>query len=53
MWLLAIEYLGPLLTPVSPARSVPACSGPNIYLLLYISILYLTPDIPEEGIRSH
>jgi hypothetical protein len=26
--------LGPLLALVSPVRSVPACSGPRIYLLL-------------------
>jgi hypothetical protein len=26
--------LGPLLAPVDPACSIPACSGPNIYLLL-------------------
>jgi hypothetical protein len=45
--------LGPLLAPVSPACSVPAHSGPKIYLLLYISTLLLSSDTPEEGIRSH
>jgi hypothetical protein len=29
MWLLGIEFLGPLLTPANPARSVPVCSGPR------------------------
>ena len=31
--------VGPLLTLVSPAHSVPARSGPKIYLLLHISTL--------------
>ena len=47
MWLLGIEILGPLLAPVNSAHSVPACSGPKIYLLLYISTL--SSDTPEEG----
>jgi hypothetical protein len=51
MWLLGMEFLGTLLAPVGPtslvnavgsgqphiAHSVPACSGPKIYLLLYVS----------------
>jgi hypothetical protein len=53
MWLLGIEFLVPLLALVNPTHSVPACSGPKIYLLLYIRTLYLTSDIPEEGVRSH
>jgi hypothetical protein len=52
MWLLGIEFLGPLRALVNPARSVPACFGPKIYLLLYISTLKLTSDSLEEGIRS-
>jgi hypothetical protein len=41
-------FLGPLLTPVNPTHS-----GPKIYLLLYISTLWMTSDAPEEGVRSH
>jgi hypothetical protein len=41
MWLLVIEFLGPLLAPVNSAHSVPARSGPKIYLLLHISTLKL------------
>jgi hypothetical protein len=48
MWLLGIEFLGPLLTLVGPTLS-----GPKIYLLLYISTLHLTLDTLEEGVRSH
>jgi hypothetical protein len=52
MWLLGIEFLGPLLTPVNSA-----CSGPKIYLFiipkLYLSALQLSSDTPEEGIRSY
>ena len=43
MWLLEIDFLGPLLTPVDPSlslvnstHSVPACSGPKIYLFIVI-----------------
>jgi hypothetical protein len=36
MWLLGIEVLGPLLAPVGPTCSVPACSSSKIYLLLYM-----------------
>jgi hypothetical protein len=39
MGLLGIDFLGPLLAPVSPACPVPALSGPKIYLLSYISTL--------------
>jgi hypothetical protein len=35
------------------ARSSPVCSGPKIYLLLDVSILLLSLDTPEEGVRSH
>jgi hypothetical protein len=48
MWLLGIEFLGPLLTLVNPAAPLAlvcsARSGPKIYLLLYISTLYLTSE---------
>ena len=35
MWLLGIQFLGPLFTPVNSTCSVPACSGPKIYLRKY------------------
>jgi hypothetical protein len=38
---------GPLLAQVDPAHS-----SLNIYLLLYLSTLYLSSDTPEEGIIS-
>jgi hypothetical protein len=41
------------LAPVNFACSVPARFSPKIYLLLYISTLYLSSDAPEEGIRSN
>jgi hypothetical protein len=47
MWLFGIEILGPLLTPVGSAHSTH--SGPKVYLLLYISTLKLTSDVPEES----
>jgi hypothetical protein len=45
MWLLGIKlrtYTG----------SGPTHSSPKNYLLLYVSTLYLSSDIPEEGVRS-
>jgi hypothetical protein len=38
------RILRPLLAPVNK---------PKIYLLLYISTLYLSSDTPEEGVQSY
>ena len=45
--------LGPLLTSVNSAHSVPACSSSLRYILLYVSTLQLSLDTPEEGEKYH
>jgi hypothetical protein len=52
MWLWRIKFFRPLLHSGQP-HSVPACSGPKIYLLLlYIITLQLTSDTPDLIIKS-
>jgi hypothetical protein len=52
MWLLGIEFLGPLLAlaPVNPAHSASDHSSPKIYLLLYIITLELTSDTQKRAL---
>jgi hypothetical protein len=36
MWLLGIEFLGPLLAPVNPVHSVSACSSPrDLFIIIH------------------
>ena len=53
MWLLGIEFLGPLLTPLRPARSSPKL---NIIHKYTVAVHKYTVDVldgPEDGIRSN
>jgi hypothetical protein len=52
MWLLGIEFLGPLLALLNPIRSVHDCSGPKIYLLLHISTLQTYPKRASDLITG-
>jgi hypothetical protein len=44
MWLLGIEFLGPLLTQVNSTRSVPAHSSPKIYFIIFVFLFFLAKD---------